>query len=435
MSDIMLGISRLNDYANRIANVNSRVSRLDRRIRSLYNQFGLLDLWNLIRMDSLTSYSERLCRCQSHLEQTASDFSDAELAISNNFFSILNLKNTMASVIDAINFSNGFWTEEQKLIQLVFRYGMGSGLIGYGIAEPAKKSFWDGTLKFSDGDTSFSATPKYGSYKNKKAKRVIKQGKHSFIDNRPDDDFYNNRGTILEAKVDHKIEHSVLDENMGGDVGFAQGSLGLKLLSYEQFHSSASAGLYIFDKDGNKIFSPSVNAEIGTSVAYIQVDAEGRIGLGEDNKLLGLYGNVEAEALSAELKGKFSFIPGKEVYTGLNAEVTAAKISGSGGISVLGTDIGVTGGLKVGLGAHADVGFTDGKFKVDVGGAIGLGFDLGFEIDVSGTVDAVADIATDAWNGTVDFVSDVADGVGDFFSDVGKGIGNVGNNIADFLGF
>lgn len=37
---------------------------------------------------------------------------------------------------------------------------------------------------------------------------------------------------------------------------------------------------------------------------------------------------------------------------------------------MLGTDIGVSGAVKVGIGAHAEVGYTDGKFKVDVGAAL-----------------------------------------------------------------
>lgn len=64
----------------------------------------------------------------------------------------------------------------------------------------------------------------------------------------------------------------------------------------------------------------------------------------------------------------------------------------------MGTDIEVSGAVKVGVGAHAEDGVTDGKIKVDVGLAIGVGVDIGFEIDVSGTVDAVCDMASAAWD-------------------------------------
>lgn len=78
MSDIMLSIARLNDYADRIGRINDRISRLESRVRSLYNRVGYLDLWNLIRVSALTSNSGQLRRCQSYLEQTANDFQKTE---------------------------------------------------------------------------------------------------------------------------------------------------------------------------------------------------------------------------------------------------------------------------------------------------------------------------------------------------------------------
>ena len=80
---------------------------------------------------------------------------------------------------------------------------------------------------------------------------------------------------------------------------------------------------------------------------------------------------------------------------------------------MLGTDVGVTGSLKVGVGAHAEVGYTDGKLKVDIGAAVGVGFDLGFEVDVSGTVDAVVDVATSAWDGVTDAWDSATDAISD----------------------
>ncbi len=424
MDNIAISIYNLNNYAQRIANICGRISRLDGRLTSLYGMVGWTDLWNLIQSDALTCYSKKLGACKSYLEQTASDFDIFESSISNIPSSILK---TSHSFKKNPILPNKYWTLEQKLVRIILNGAMGNGLIGFGEAEAAKKSFWDGTLEYDDDNTLLSASPQYGNYKNKKVKRIIEQDKKNVVDNLPNDDFYDNpKGTILDATVEKTIEHNVLDESLTGDAGFATGALNLKILHYEQFHSSASAGLYVFDKKGKKICSPSVSAEIGTSFAYIQVSADGRIGLGEDNNFWGLYGSIEAETLTAEVKGKLA-LNRKEIYVGLDAEVIAAEVSGSGGISVLGVDLGFTGGLKAGLGAHADFGFTDGKFKVDIGGAIGVGFDVGFEVDISGTVDTVIDFASSAWDETINTVSGVADGVGDFFNDVG-------DNIANFFG-
>ena len=403
MSNIELNIHRLNGYADRIGRVNCEVLELDKRIKSLYCQVGLLDLRKLIQSDALTCYSKKLGACKSYLEQTASDFDIFESSISNIPSSILK---TSHSFKKNPILPNKYWTLEQKLVRIILNGAMGNGLIGFGEAEAAKKSFWDGTLEYDDDNTLLSASPQYGNYKNKKVKRIIEQDKKNVVDNLPNDDFYDNpKGTILDATVEKTIEHNVLDESLTGDAGFATGALNLKILHYEQFHSSASAGLYVFDKKGKKICSPSVSAEIGTSFAYIQVSADGRIGLGEDNNFWGLYGSIEAETLTAEVKGKLA-LNRKEIYVGLDAEVIAAEVSGSGGISVLGVDLGFTG---------------------DIGGAIGVGFDVGFEVDISGTVDTVIDFASSAWDETINTVSGVAYGVGDFFN-------HVGDNIANFFG-
>lgn len=85
-------------------------------------------------------------------------------------------------------------------------------------------------------------------------------------------------------------------------------------------------------------------------------------------------------------------------------------------MSVLGTDVGVTGSLKIGVGAHAKAGYTDGKLKVDVGLAAGIGIDVGIEVDVSGTINAVTGAAESAWNATSGFVSDMKDGLSTFAS-------------------
>lgn len=78
MPDLEVNTFGLNQYAQRLGNVNRRITNLDWRLKSLYGQVGLLDLWNLIRADALTGYSVRILMCQSYLTQTASDFDAVE---------------------------------------------------------------------------------------------------------------------------------------------------------------------------------------------------------------------------------------------------------------------------------------------------------------------------------------------------------------------
>ncbi len=308
------------------------------------------------------------------------------------------------------------------------------------IAEQTKKSFWKGELEHiskgsvlsnssEDGESYFnvlsgeysvSAKPEYGIYEDKKILGDkdhfdvnVEQKKIRDKDKQvnPDEEWYDEKGTILEGTVEGKVEGSVVEGKLAGSNDWAEGSVDAKVLTGEA-HATGTFGLYVYekDKDGNtkRILSPSVSAEIGASAAVVQINAEGRIGLGEDNNMLGVYGDAEAEALTAEAKAKVAFNR-NEVYAGASAEADLAKISGTAGVSVLGTDVGVSGSLKVGVGAHAEVGYTDGKLKVDIGAAVGVGFDLGFEVDVGGTIDAVADVATSAWNATVDTVSSAWD--------------------------
>ena len=73
----------LRDYANRIESINKRLASLDARLDSLYLKVGLLDLWNLIQADVLTSYSLRLKNCSGYLNDTAGYFESAENSINS----------------------------------------------------------------------------------------------------------------------------------------------------------------------------------------------------------------------------------------------------------------------------------------------------------------------------------------------------------------
>lgn len=75
---------KLSNYASRIQDVNRRIRNLDYRLDSLYWKVGLLDLWNLMQADLLTSYSWRLLRCSSYLLDTARDFENAETTLIRN---------------------------------------------------------------------------------------------------------------------------------------------------------------------------------------------------------------------------------------------------------------------------------------------------------------------------------------------------------------
>lgn len=75
---IRIDTFKLDRYAQRIKTVQTRITKLDERLDSLYWRVGLLDLWNLMTADILTGYSWRLSRCASYLSDTAAEFVNAE---------------------------------------------------------------------------------------------------------------------------------------------------------------------------------------------------------------------------------------------------------------------------------------------------------------------------------------------------------------------
>lgn len=93
------------------------------------------------------------------------------------------------------------------------------------------------------------------------------------------------------------------------------------------------------------------------------------------------------------------------LYGGLSAEALAGEVSGTVGIKALGADIGVEGSLNYGIGAHANVGFHDGKLSLDVGATLGVGASVKLDIDVSGTIEAVGDFVGEVGSGVKDFIS------------------------------
>ncbi|MBQ7064256.1 MAG: hypothetical protein IJM90_05160 [Firmicutes bacterium] len=447
MPDVRVNTNTMRQYAERIGSINKRLTRLDWRLKKLYSQVQIVDLLQLMKADAMTGNNWKLQRCRNYLNEVATEYEALEKKLLQ--LEPLNFKNSLIrlQIRTFIESQIPFWPQHIKSWNEMLREKMLHTIIGIPesaldwLSEDGQKSFWAGEWVKSnhwavldtdpDNDDLFarllvatgtvSVLPGYGEYKDKSLlgdedvfNVNVKQNKTDYYQKNEDEDFYSAKGKILEGKAEAKIEGSVVDLKAAGEGEYAEGSAELKVLTAEA-HAGVSGGLYVYtkDKDGKtvKMFSPGVSAEVGTSVAVVQADAEGRIGLGENKNMLGVYGNASASALSAEAEAKVA-INRKEIYAGASAEADLVKVSGTGGVSVLGTDVGVNGSLKVGVGAHAEAGYTDGKLKVDVGVAAGVGFDLGFEVDVSGTIDAVSGWASDMWDGAQDTLSDI----GDFFT-------------------
>lgn len=254
-----------------------------------------------------------------------------------------------------------------------------------------------------DNDTFFSD----------KFKHPIEQKKTTKKEKNKDTDWYDKNGTILEVKAEHKVEGSLFETVDEGKSKYAQGTQTFSAGTGEA-HAAISAGMYVYERksDGSteRKFAPGVDAEIGVSASALKVVEEGRVGLGKDNNLLGAYGEAEFDVLTAEAKAQGTFSvygdDGKlniQAYGKASAEADWVKLEGTAGVSVLGADVGVKGAVKVGVGAHAEAGIVDGKIKIDVGVAVGIGFDLGLEIDAKGAIDTVCSAAKSVWDWLTDW--------------------------------
>lgn len=211
--------------------------------------------------------------------------------------------------------------------------------------------------------------------------------------------------TIAEVKAGGAAEASIFEAELTGDKKYGEYDLDVKC-GVAEAHAVASAGLYTYDVNGMTLVAPAVDAKIGASVSALSVTAEGRAGLGEDHNMLGVYGEGSVDALKASGEAKAGVsVFNKEgdidlnAYAEASAEAVLLEAKGTAGLSVLGADIGVSGSVNIGVGAHAKVGIEDGKVKIDVGASLGVGASVGFEVDVGGMVSAVCGKVESAWKG------------------------------------
>lgn len=213
--------------------------------------------------------------------------------------------------------------------------------------------------------------------------------------------FYKKEMTLAELKKSISANVSLYDGTFTND--FLGGGSVNVVVGNAEAHANVSAGLYVMGADGEKKFSPGVNAEVGASVTALDVEWEQQW-LGDE--MFGLNSDVEVKVGDAGAKADV----GVQLYgedgklkpqfgASAKAEATAAELEGSVGVNVLGGEVGVSGSVSVGIGAHADVGYKDGVFKFDIGASIGLGVSVGAEVDIGGMVDTVCDTAESAWSG------------------------------------
>lgn len=174
--------------------------------------------------------------------------------------------------------------------------------------------------------------------------------------------------------------------------GLLSGEAGVSAFNANASYN-AYAGLYSYKEDGTRVFTPGIGAEIGAGVSAFTADAKGQIG----NEYFNIHGSANLTLLEANAKASADVglmdangNLNPRISAGVSAEANLAKVEGTVGGTIGGTQINATGGLVVGAGAHANVGYKDGKITVDVGASLGIGASVKLDIDASKTIDTIA---------------------------------------------
>lgn len=180
-------------------------------------------------------------------------------------------------------------------------------------------------------------------------------------------------------------------------------------------HADGYMGLFQADPTTGELqFKPGIGVSAGASVTAFTAEEQAMLG----NDMLGAYvkstqtvGKVGAEAEANvglyDKDGKFN----PTAYAGFSAQAIAGEITGAVGAKVLGADVSASGSLNYGVGAHANVGYKDGKLSLDVGATLGVGASVKLEVDIGGTIDAVKDAGKAAWDKAGDALDSVKGGL------------------------
>lgn len=421
MADIIVDTYKLNQYAQRIATVNSRIGRLDRRLDSLYWRVGLQGLWNLMQADALTCYSWRLVRCQSYLEQTATDFESVEKVLLGqdpaNFKGVI-----VGGVVSTAGVTSSAKTTDEderswfaKFINNDLKTS-GSVLSG---EKTGEGELWGistaGTVSGAilTGDASIKSRASW-KFKDKDGNWDFK----SF-------------GISTEAKASGAVAKGEVEGNLGYLHGKASGKAITGAVKGE-------AKFTLYD-DGKLNPSLSIGAKAEGSV--LQGDAE--VGFGTDQ--YGVYAKADGDLLHAEAEAKAGVgylgkdKDGNATY-GASAEASAmasvAQGKVKGGITIFGIDIDVgVKGYALAAGVEAGGSITTEGVTANFSGALGLGAGLDVSVDwsdaewIGDSIDAVGDFVGDA----TEFVADAVEYVGDAAEDFFEGAADVAEDVGDFL--
>lgn len=289
------------------------------------------------------------------------------------------------------------------------------------------------TVRNYNEDGSYSEEKKEWGFDFLKGKKKLKEAEKNFWDDKEKKGYKGDKdgaeakrvGTILSAGYEKSGKVAAWHAEGSGSSGIASGSYNTDAL-YAEGNYGITGGLYVskVGKDGKEYFvlEPGVHAEIGGSAGIWQGSAEGRLG----NDVFAVTGECGASFVEAEGKAELNLgiVDGKFAASAeASAEVNLVKAEGSVGVDIMGVEGKVGGSVSVGVGAHADIGYHDGKLTFDIGASLGVGASVTAEVDVSGLVENIGD--------AVDSLADAAGDIGDAAADAAKSAAKAADKFVD----
>lgn len=186
-------------------------------------------------------------------------------------------------------------------------------------------------------------------------------------------------GTVNFKKFETGKKEGSLWQNESGSVKVGAGECQASF-SVGPGHVVADAS---FSADGLKLEksynTPAITTSDGLEVLSGGVSGDVSVLHAEGSAKAGLGGYYDSE-------GKKHFEAGAQVK--LEADLVKANASAEG--TLLGVTAEVSGGVKIGIGAQADVGFVDNQLHCNLSVAAGLGFEVGFTLDFGKVTDYLA---------------------------------------------
>ena len=192
-------------------------------------------------------------------------------------------------------------------------------------------------------------------------------------------------------------------------------------------HGSGSVGF----KDG----ALTAKGQVGAQATL--VDLEGHLHLGnkdygldaKGSAFVGVKANAHGELVIDPKNGIYAARVGGEAFAGARAgaeaNVNLGKFGSVGGRAEAWAGVGVA--------FHAEAGFKDGRFKArfDIGAALGIGFKLGFNVDIN--VKGIVDAVKAPFKAIGSAVSSVVSGVGNAVKSVGNAVGSAVKSVGNFF--